>query len=70
MKHQIFQAGVEKDPSQWERPGKVEWPNLLTVEMSRRKALLCLHELSRQLMDDSITEVSLTFAGELRDLKD
>lgn len=71
MKSHILTQGVVKPESEWARPGKVEWPDIVTVKIPKRDALRFLTAIAlqldnRDLLDDSDNgSVELTFTGKL-----
>lgn len=55
MKHTVLHLGNYKPESEWARPGKPEWPDHITVRMTRRQAIKHLGEVVRQLEGDDPT---------------
>jgi len=49
MVHRLHNLGILKPADQWKDPGKPEWPDLITVVMSRSEALKLAEDLLRQV---------------------
>lgn len=49
MKFQVLTVGVQKPAEEWSRPGKPEWPDHVTVKLTRRQAITQLAHLAKQL---------------------
>jgi hypothetical protein len=59
---------VDKHVAVESRPGKPEWPNMLTIEMSRKRAMQIIGELAAQCgREDDGEPVRLDQPGELQE---
>ncbi len=58
--------GETKPASEWERPGKPEWPDIMTVAVSRSKALELISLLARAMANESDERpINVVFWGKL-----
>ena len=67
----LFERDKRLPPEQWKRPGKVDWPNMLDVVMSKRAALELIGDLARRLeITPGAEPIQLTWVGELTEHDD
>ncbi len=68
-----FLVDGEKKPAQeWEREGKPDWADFVTVEVSRYKALDIIRQLAYAIQHEGVDAcpINISFAGKLRPVKE
>ncbi len=58
-----FTEGQHSPPEQWTRPGKSEWPDLITIRLKQSRALEIIAQLARQIQRGD--DIELVLFGEL-----
>lgn len=66
QKHWTFEFGEQTPQDQWEREGKIEWPDTVHVGVTKRQhaweiVMSILHQL--EALDDGCTGVAFSMRG-------